>query len=122
MGQALIALEQDAYAARVIRKAVALNPKILDEAGDISGVYMNQKEFDRVLEGLEERAAEEPINSDALFLLGVQRYFSGDPRCREAFERLFSFVPSDRVSATFLRAIEERFSDEESDLPPIPTK
>ncbi|MHC4958366.1 MAG: tetratricopeptide repeat protein [Planctomycetota bacterium] len=115
LGQALIALGQDDYAARVIRRAVVLSPKLLDEPGDLVGVYKNQEEFDRVIGALSTRSA---TSGQARFLLGVQRYFTGDPRAVGIFADLAKVDPADSVVARFNGAVKKRFKAA-SDLPPI---
>jgi tetratricopeptide (TPR) repeat protein len=117
-GQALLALGRDDYAARVMRAAFRLDPKLPRETGDIAGVYKDAAEFDRVLRSLEERAAASPAGSDARFLLAVQRYFTGDPRARTDFARLGRDLPEDEAVALFRMAVEERFKAEE-ELPPL---
>lgn len=119
LGQALIALGQDEYASRVIRRAVLLSKELLREPGDIVGVYKDQAEFDRVLTALAGRAA--VAGSDAHFLLGVQRYFSGDPRARETFAAYNKANPDDKVGLMFATAVEERFKAAD-ELPEIETK
>jgi len=118
LGQSLIALGYDAYAARVIRQAIELDPGLLEEAGDIVGVYGSQKEFDETMRDLEERAAVSDPDSDERFLLGVQQYFSGDPDARATFEALAEADPEDRVVARFERAAKKRFRAAD-DLPEI---
>jgi tetratricopeptide (TPR) repeat protein len=121
LGQALVALGHDEYAARVLRKAVNADPRILEETGDIAGVYESREEFDRVLTALEARAAAAPVDGDARFLLGLQRYFAGDPRCRETFALLAEARPEDEAVNRFRAAVEKRFlaADE---LPPLPAR
>ncbi|MHC4973627.1 MAG: tetratricopeptide repeat protein, partial [Planctomycetota bacterium] len=115
LGQALIAMGSYEYAARVIRKAVQLNPDLVREPGDIVGVYPSQDEFDRVMAELE-KAAKKSV--DARFLVGVQRYFSGDPRARQAFAALAKELPEDELVKAFRDAVEKRFKAE-GELPPV---
>jgi len=106
LGQALIGMGSYEYAAKVIRKAVQLNPDLVREPGDIVGVYASQAEFDRVMAELEKAA---PKSGDARFLVAVQRYFSGDPRAREAFAALAEERPDDELIKAFRDAVEKRF-------------
>jgi hypothetical protein len=115
LGQALIGMGSYEYAAKVIRKAMQLNPDLVREPGDIVGVYQSQEEFERVMAELENAA---PKNADGRFLLGVQRYFSGDPRAREVFEALAKERPDDELIKAFRDAVEKRFAAE-SELPPV---
>jgi len=117
--QALLALGQDAYAAKVLRRAVTLNADLVREPGDIVGVYKDQQEFDRVLTALEKRAAASGTGSDARLLLGAMRYFSGDPRARETFAALAAAHPDDPAVSLFRTAVEKRFKAA-ADLPPVP--
>jgi len=117
--QALLALGQDAYAARMLRRAVALNGDLVREPGDLLGVYKDQQEFDRVMAALEKRAAASEKGSDARFLLGAMRYFSGDPRARESFTALREALPGDPAVSLFREAVEKRFKAA-VDLPPVP--
>jgi hypothetical protein len=122
LGQSLIALGHDDYAAKVLRKAVNLNPKLLEETGDVAGVYESQAEYDRVMGELEARAAKSPVDGDARFLLGFERYFAGDVRCREDFRLLQEARPEDEAVTRLREAVEKRFkaADELPPLPPAP--
>lgn len=115
LGQALIALGSYEYAAKVLRKALRLNPDLVREPGDIVGVYPSQDEFDRVMVDLEQAAGE---SVDARFLVGVQRYFSGDPRARASFAALGAELPDDELVKAFRDAVEKRFKAE-AELPPV---
>jgi thioredoxin-like negative regulator of GroEL len=119
LGQSLIAMGEDAYAARVLRKAIALEPRMLGETGDLVGVWESRAEFDRVLAALEARAAAAPADGDARFLLAVERYFTGDPRCREDLEALHAAHPKDGAVALLRGAVGSRFKAPD-DLPAIP--
>jgi len=116
--QSLIALGKDEYAARVLRRAVALNPAVLEESADIVGVFKDREEFDRVLQALEQRAAAAPPAGDARFLLAAQRFFSGDPRAKELIAPLREALPEDEAVAALAKACEERF-EAADDLPPV---
>ena len=118
LGQSLIALGQDEYAAKVLRRAVIAHPVLVKETADIAGVYADQAEFDRVMAELEARAADSPSDGDARFLLGYQRYFSGDPRCRADFDGLQAAAPADGAVKILLEAVESRFKAA-ADLPEI---
>jgi len=118
LGQSLVALGQDEYAAKVMRRAVAAHPALLSETGDIAGVFADQEEFDRVMAELEARAADAPADGDARFLLGCERYFSGDPRCRADFAALLALAPADE-SVKLLRAAADTRFKAADDLPPI---
>jgi hypothetical protein len=122
LGQALLSIGEleshDAYAARVIRRAVVMSPGLLKEPGDIIGVYRSPEEFDRVLDELRRRAEASPLASDARFLLAVQRFFSGAPQSIEDFRALRDALPGDEACALFLEAAEARFALA-ADLPPI---
>jgi hypothetical protein len=118
LSQALMAMGEDAYAAKVLRKAVEMDPMLLKETGDLVGVYRDVDEFTRVRQALEARAAAAPVDGDARFLLGALRYFTGDPRAKESFFLLAEAVPEDAVFVAFRTASNERFIANE-DLPPI---
>jgi tetratricopeptide (TPR) repeat protein len=119
LGQALIAMGSDSYAARVIRRAIAINPGLVHEAGDIVGVYPSREEFDKAVRRLETLAARRAPDSDARFLVAVQRYCSGDPRSRVDFTDLSKLLPGDPVVSVFAEASLTRFGGAESDLPPV---
>jgi hypothetical protein len=119
LGQSLMAMGQDAYAARVLRKAVEMSPKLLEETGDITGVWADQAEYDRVMKELEDRALAGAEGGDAKFLLAAERYFAGDVRCRDDFDRLHDARPNDGAVANFRQAITLRFKNAE-ELPAIP--
>jgi hypothetical protein len=116
LGQALLALgEDDAYAARVVRKAVRMNADLVREPGDISGVYKDQDEFARVMAELAKRAE---TSADAFFLLGLNRYLTGDPDARRIFDSIVERDPDDDVAALFKDNVAERFKAAD-ELPPI---
>lgn len=116
LGQALLALgEDDAYAVRVIRKAVLINADLVREPGDISGVYKDQEEFARVMAELAKRAE---TSADAYFLLGVNRYLTGDPAARGIFATVLERNPDDHVAALFAENVAKRFKAAD-ELPPI---
>jgi hypothetical protein len=119
LGQSLVALEQDAYAARVVRRAVQMDPRLLAETGDIAGVFESPDEYRRVLAALEARAAASAVDGDARFLLAAERYFAGDPRCREEFDRFHVARPEDEAVNLFRDAVGKRFkAPADLDLPP----
>jgi len=118
LGQALIAIGSDAYAARVIRKAIAMNPGLVKEPGDIVGVYQTEEEFERVLGELQKRAEESAAGSDARFLLAVEHYFSGDPKAVEDLRLAAAASPDDEAVKILLEGAEKRFAAGE-DLPPL---
>jgi len=109
LAQAHIALGRDGPAARAIRKAVRLRPELLRTRRAVASAYREAVEFDRVMEALEVRAAKIPSNADSKFVLAVQRFFTGDARCRETFAWLLEAVPGDQVAALFVEASVERF-------------
>lgn len=109
LAQAELALGRDAQAARDIRRAVRLRPEMLRTSRAIASAYGEGVEFDRVMEALETRAAAVPGNADSKFVLAVQRFFTGDARCRETFTWLQKAVPDDDVAALFVEACLERF-------------
>jgi hypothetical protein len=117
LGQALVGLGSDAYAAKVIRKAVLMNTGLVKEPGDIVGVFQSQDEFARVLGELAKRAQESPAGSDARFLLAVEQYFSGDPKAVESFREVDAALAGDEAVALFRVAAEKRFGG--ADLPPV---
>jgi hypothetical protein len=118
MAQSLMAMGEDEYAARVLRKAVIATPALLHESGDIAGVYANVDEFQRIRSDLEKRANVAPADGDARFLLGAQQYFAGDPRSRETFAALAEVLPEDIAVQHFRTAVEMRFKVMD-DLPPL---
>jgi hypothetical protein len=118
LGQSLVALGSDAYAAKVIRKAVIMNPGLAKEPGDIVGVFQTQAEFDRVMGELQKRAEESPVGSDARFLLAAERYFSGDPKAVEGLAELRAALPGDQAVEILDAAAAKRFAAA-GDLPPI---
>ncbi len=109
LAQAHIALGRDGPAARAIRKAVRLRPELLRTRRAVASAYREAVEFDRVMEALEDRGARVPSNADSKFVLAVQRFFTGDARCRETFAWLSKAVPDDEVAALFVEASTERF-------------
>jgi hypothetical protein len=115
-----VGLGSDAYAAKVIRKAVLMNRGLVKEPGDIVGVFKSQEEFDRVLGELAQRAQDSPAGSDARFLLAVERFFSGDPKAVEGFRELDAAVSGDEALTLFREAAEKRFGG--ADLPPVEPK
>jgi hypothetical protein len=117
LGQTLIAMGTDDYAARVLRRAVLLDPRIVREPGDIVGVFKSQEEFDRVLKALADRAAKAAPGSDPHFLLALQHYFSGNPKALAEFDALAHLMPGDAAVALFKEAAHARFKTE--GLPPI---
>jgi tetratricopeptide (TPR) repeat protein len=119
LGQSLLAMGQDAYAARVTRRAVEMSPKLLEETGDVAGVFADQAEFDRVLKELEARAEAAPVDGDARFLLAAERFFTGDVRCRESLDALHVAKPMDEAVDLFRAAAARRFKAAE-ELPAIP--
>lgn len=118
LGQALVGLGSDAYAAKVIRKAVLMSPGLVREPGDIVGVFKSQEEFDRVMGELRGRAEQSPAGSDARFLLAAERYFSGDPKALEGFLELRAALPGDEAVALFVTSAEKRFANA-GELPPV---
>jgi len=121
LGQSLIALGSDAYAAKVLRKAVLMNPGLVKEPGDIVGVFKDQAEFERVMGELTERAEQSPPGSDARFLLAAERYFSGDPKSVEGFGALRTALPDDKAVELFDSAAAKRFATAD-ELPPVATE
>jgi hypothetical protein len=119
LGQSLIAIGSDAYAAKVIRKAVLMNPGLVKEPGDIVGVFKDQAEFERVIGELVKRAEQSPPGSDARFLLAAERYFTGDPKAVEGFTELRAALPDDKAVELFDAAAAKRFAAAAEDLPPV---
>jgi len=118
MGQALTALKNYPYAAKVTRRALEMEPTLLREGGDIVGVYASRKEFDRVQATVRTRVTEHPDDQHALFMLGVGQYFSGDPAARGTFRALASRSRNDSIVAGFTQAVAERFKSD-ADLPEV---
>ncbi len=116
--QALIALEKDDYAARVLRRALRLRPDLLKETADIVGVYKDRAEFDRVLAALQTRADAAAPDGDARFLLGLERFLSGDPSANDIVNPLRKQLPTDPAIAALAAACQVRFKAAE-DLPAI---
>jgi tetratricopeptide (TPR) repeat protein len=108
-GQALIALGDYPYAARVLREAVAMEPAILNAPGSIAGVYRDVTEFDRVMAALREAVLVKKSDPDPLFLLGYQQYLSGDPQAVVSFSRLRERFGTDPALALFETALPKRF-------------
>jgi hypothetical protein len=121
LGQALLALGSDEYAARVIRKAVLMNPGLVKEPGDIVGVFKDQNEFDRVMVELRVRAEQSPAGSDTRFLLAAERYFSGDPKAVDGFVELKAALPDDKAVALFSESAAKRFAAADELPPVVPT-
>lgn len=117
-GQALVATGDYAYAARILRSAVLMEPAILKAPGSIVGVYRDPAEFDRVLGLLRRASLERPDDPDLLFLVGYQQYVSGDPQAKVSFDRLAERFPEDPMLALFRPAVAERF-EMLSNLPPV---
>jgi hypothetical protein len=119
LGQSLVALGNDEYAAKVMRRAVLMDPLILQETGDISGVFESAAEYESVMAALAARAAEAPVDGDARFLLAAERYFVGDPRCREEFDAFHVARPDDGAVELFRAHAGRRFKDATDLLPPV---
>ena len=122
LGQALVGMGSDIYAARVIRKALLMNPDLVKEPADLVGVYASREEFDKVFTALRERAGHTKADSDAHFLLGVQLYFSGDPRATNALQELADELPEDRVVELLNEAAIQRYVKAADELPPVEPK
>lgn len=118
LAQAALALGKDAYAARMLRMALRLNPALVRESGDIVGVYRDQAEFDRVMSELTARADDTEAGSDARFLLAAQRYFSGDPRAKADLATMADHVHGDPAIDQLNEAAQKRFKATE-DFPPL---
>ncbi len=118
LGISLIPLENYPYAAKVIRRAIDLDPSLLDEGGDVSAVFKDLPEFARVKKLLTDRIATRPDDIHAPFLLGALQYFSGDPEASATFKSLAERDESDRIAIMFSIAAHRRFKAAE-DLPPI---
>jgi hypothetical protein len=108
-GQALIAMGDYPYAARVLREAVTMEPAILNAPGSIAGVYRDGPEFSRVMAALRDAVLEKRDDPDRLFLLGYQQYLSGDAQAVVTFSRLRERFGSDPTLALFEPALEKRF-------------
>jgi len=120
LGQSLIAVGSDDYAARVMRRALELAPDLVKETGDVTGVYRSPQEFDRVMADLRDRAASTEPGSDSRFLVGLQEYFSGDPRARATFAEHLAARPADEAARLMKEATDVRFGSAE--LPPVSTE
>ncbi len=120
LGQSLIAVGSDDYAVRVMRRALDLAPELVKQTGDVTGVYRSPQEFDRVMAELRERAAKSEPGSDSRFLLGLQEYFSGDPRARGTFAEYLEVRPADAAAKLMKEATDIRFRAAE--LPPVSTE
>jgi hypothetical protein len=117
LGQSLIAVESDDYAARVLRRALDLAPELVKQTGDVAGVYRSPQEFDRIMAELRARAQETKPGSDSRFVLGIQEYFSGDARARSTFAEHLKARPADDLAKMMKAATDERFGA--AALPPI---
>lgn len=118
LGQSLIAIKNYPYAAKVIRRAIDMEPTIVDEGGDLVGVYGSRENFDRVSKQLAKRVADKPEDLHAPFLLGIQQYFSGNAGARDTFAELVKRDRSDRIAVDLLTASERRFK-KSAELPAI---
>ena len=118
LGQSLIALENYPYAAKVIRRAIDLDGSLVNEGGDLVGVYKSREEFDRVTNAIRARIKERPEELNLRFLLGIQQYFSGDPAARDTLGALVLDNGTDRMASMLLAAAEKRFKAS-ADLPEI---
>jgi len=118
LGQALVALENYPYAAKVIRQAIDMEPELLREGGDLGSVYADREEFHRVRVQVAQRIADRPDDVHALFLLGIAQYFSGDPAARDTFGKLLAADSGDRIARSLAEASAERFRKAD-ELPPI---
>jgi hypothetical protein len=132
-GQALVALGDFPYAARVLREALAREPAIVGAPGAISGVYKDAEEFERVKTALGAALAKEPLSADLLFLVLYEQHFSGDPLAMETLEKLEKAHPADPVLPTMAPGVRNRFkaldefppSEKQADAPAVeetPTK
>lgn len=118
LGFALIALEDFPYSAKVIRRAIDLDAELLNEGGDVSAVFKDQKEFARVRNLLVARIAARPDDLHAPFLLGAMQYFSGDPAATKTFQTLSGRDKNDRIVSMLASAAGRRFKAAD-DLPEI---
>ena len=59
-----------------------------------------------------------PVAGDARFLLAFERYFTGDPRCREDLEAIAVALPGDPAVELLTQGAKDRFRASE-ELPPI---
>jgi tetratricopeptide (TPR) repeat protein len=120
-GQALIALGDYAYASRVLREAIRMEPAILGAPGSIAGVYEDAEEYGRVFAALVAAIEKKPEDPDLLFLLLYQQHFSGDPKAVETLERFKKLYPADPTLGLMAPAVKERFKALE-EFPPSKKK
>jgi hypothetical protein len=117
-GQALIAMGDYPYAARILRGALDQEPGVLFAPGSIASVYADPEEFFSVLGELKTAQMKDPENADLLFLVVYQHYFSRDPQAVPYFERLKKVAPADPAVTIMGPAVATKFP-ELSNLPPV---
>lgn len=79
LADALFATGDYHYAAFSLRKAIELDPGLLDSSLDKRNLYPNPADFDRQLAVLEQYVADHPIDDDARLLLAANYLFSKRP-------------------------------------------
>jgi hypothetical protein len=76
LADALFATGDYHYAAYSLRKALELDPGLLDSTSDKHDLYPDPKEFDKQLAVLEQYVADHPIDDDARLLLAANYLFA----------------------------------------------
>ncbi len=79
LSDALFATGDYHYGAYALRKALELDPKLLDNIVDKHGFYADPKEFDRQLAVLETYLKDRPTDQDARLLLAANYLFGLRP-------------------------------------------
>lgn len=90
LADALFAAGDYHYGAYAVRRALELDPSLVESGVDKHGFYPDPALFDQQLERLERYLAEHPTDRDARLMLALNYLFGGKPR--EAVRRIDSAV------------------------------
>lgn len=100
-GHALFALGRYREAARFIRRAFELQPRVAYLAYDIRGDYENRADFDEHLQALRKALDLAPRDPDRLFMLGYVLYYSNQrANAYAAFAQLLQVDKNDKLAAS----------------------
>jgi len=100
----LFAMGDYDYAAYCLRRAVARESQPAALRIDLPSLFSSRTEFLRLVRQLERATMRAPDDVDALSVLGVVYYLSGNMEAAEkTFRRVLNVVPSDTCARFFLR-------------------
>lgn len=106
--------------ARAIRRALVLDPGLVESRADKRGFYARTGDFDAQIRVLEGWLVNHPDSADGWLVLGYNRYFRHElAAAREAFEKARDLASAeDRVAADlFLAAAEVRLAEPQTSKP-----